>query len=169
MRGALVRASVVFLVLAVTIGCDQVTKLDARRTLPGAGVRSVVGSYLVLVYTENSGAFLSLGARWPLPVRQALFIFMSLAVLVVLVVFVLRSPRLRLSTTLALALLAGGGVSNVIDRIFRDGRVIDFINLGIGSLRTGIFNLADVAILSGIVLLVALQLAPNRRRPQGPA
>ena len=163
MRRASLRASVVFLVLAVTIGCDQLTKLDARRSLPGAGVRSVVGSYLVLVYTENSGAFLSLGARWPVAVRQALFIFISLAVLVVLVVFVLRSPRLRLSTTVALSLLAGGGVSNVIDRIFRDGRVVDFLNLGIGSVRTGIFNLADVAILSGIVLLAALQLGRERQ------
>jgi len=163
MRRAALRASVVFLVLAVTIGCDQLTKLDARRSLPGAGVRSVVGSYLVLVYTENSGAFLSLGARWPVPVRQALFVFISLAVLVGLVVFVLRSPRLRLSTTIALALLAGGGVSNVIDRIFREGRVVDFLNVGIGSVRTGIFNLADVAILSGIVLLVALQLGRDRQ------
>ena len=163
MRRAALRASVVFLVLAVTIGCDQLTKLDARRSLPGAGVRSVVGSYLVLVYTENSGAFLSLGARWPVPVRQALFVFISLAVLVGLVVFVLRSPRLRLSTTIALALLAGGGVSNVIDRIFREGRVVDFLNVGIGTLRTGIFNLADVAILSGIVLLVALQLGRDRQ------
>jgi len=164
MRRAVLRTSVVFLVLAVTIGCDQITKLDARRSLPGTGVRSVVGSYLVLVYTENSGAFLSLGARWPVPLRQALFIFISLAVLLVLVVFVLRSPRLRLATTIALALLAGGGVSNVIDRIFRDGRVVDFLNLGIGTVRTGIFNLADVAILSGIVLLVALQFGGNRQR-----
>ncbi len=164
MRRAVARASIVLLVLAVTIGCDQITKLDARRYLPGAGVRSIIGSYLVLVYTENSGAFLSLGARWPVAVRQALFIFISLAVLAVLIGLVLRSPQMRLSTIIALALVAGGGVSNVIDRILRGGRVVDFLNVGIGSVRTGIFNLADVAILAGVILLVALQLGPHRQR-----
>jgi signal peptidase II len=52
-----------------------------------------------------------------------------------------------------LALLIGGGVSNLVDRISR-GAVVDFLNLGIGSLRTGIFNVADMAIMSGIALLI---------------
>ena len=51
-------------------------------------------------------------------------------------------------------LLLAGAVGNLIDRIRLDGLVIDFLNLGIGPLRTGIFNVADMAIMAGAVLLV---------------
>jgi len=69
----------------------------------------------------------------------------------------------RLSTTrfVALALVAGGGLSNLIDRLVYDGRVTDFLNVGIGSLRTGIFNLADTAILAGALLLIFKGNAPS--------
>ncbi|MEK7730045.1 MAG: signal peptidase II, partial [candidate division KSB1 bacterium] len=56
---------------------------------------------------------------------------------------------------LALSLIFAGGMGNLIDRIFRDGRVIDFLNLGIGDFRTAIFNIADMAISFGMVLLIA--------------
>jgi signal peptidase II len=59
-----------------------------------------------------------------------------------------------MSHTLGMALIWGGGVSNFADRILSDGRVVDFLNLGIGSLRTGIFNVADVAIMAGVGLLI---------------
>jgi signal peptidase II len=52
-----------------------------------------------------------------------------------------------------LLLFLAGGVSNLVDRVAM-GRVIDFLNLGIGPLRTGIFNVADMAILAGVVILI---------------
>src|SRR5207249_7753307 len=55
--------------------------------------------------------------------------------------------------TCALPIL-GGGLSNLLDRVAYGGYVVDFINLGIGSLRTGIFNAADVAITVGVLLVV---------------
>ncbi|HXC20398.1 MAG TPA: signal peptidase II, partial [Steroidobacteraceae bacterium] len=61
---------------------------------------------------------------------------------------------------IALALIAGGGISNLIDRLLYGGRVTDFLNVGIGSLRTGIFNVADMAILAGALLLILNPQAP---------
>jgi len=55
----------------------------------------------------------------------------------------------------------GGGASNLIDRASR-GHVVDFLNLGVGSLRTGIFNVADVAVLLGAVLIVVGDLRPEK-------
>src|SRR5947199_5008520 len=55
---------------------------------------------------------------------------------------------------LAFSLVVGGGLSNLLDRVAYGGYVVDFINLGIGSLRTGIFNAADVAITVGVLLVV---------------
>jgi signal peptidase II len=58
------------------------------------------------------------------------------------------------SLIFALALVLGGGSSNLIDRFVNDGYVVDFINLGAGPIRTGIFNVADVAITAGVLLLL---------------
>jgi signal peptidase II len=53
-----------------------------------------------------------------------------------------------------MVLVAAGGAGNLVDRIVRDGRVIDFMNLGLGPVRTGIFNMADVQIMAGLALLL---------------
>jgi len=148
------RITMVLVILVLTIGLDQGSKAIARQTLASSGVHRVVGDFLVLVYTENSGGFLSLGAHWPEPVREAVFIFLSLVILVLLLTYILRAKQLGLGATAALALVAGGGIGNIIDRIFRGGHVTDFLNVGIGSLRTGIFNLADFFVLLGAVLLL---------------
>jgi len=72
----------------------------------------------------------------------------------------------------ALSLVLAGGVGNLIDRVFRDGRVVDFMNMGVSagdfSLRTGIFNVADLAIVAGVVLLVASEILPAGRRKKTP-
>jgi signal peptidase II len=75
-------------------------------------------------------------------------------ILVSLVCAALFARRLSTARFVALALIAGGGISNLIDRLLYDGRVTDFLNVGIGALRTGIFNLADMVILAGALLLV---------------
>lgn len=67
-----------------------------------------------------------------------------------IVLFVQPMP---LATVVAWSLVLGGGLGNLVDRIMNDGRVIDFMDIGIGSLRTGIFNVADVCITIGVLLL----------------
>jgi signal peptidase II len=62
-------------------------------------------------------------------------------------------------------LVAAGGISNLIDRLFYDGRVTDFLNVGIGSFRIGIFNVADMAILAGALLLIFKRYAPPPASP----
>jgi signal peptidase II len=56
------------------------------------------------------------------------------------------------------SLVIGGGASNLIDRLVRDGRVVDFLRIGIGELRTGVFNVADAAIVLGLACLFASAL-----------
>lgn len=68
---------------------------------------------------------------------------------------------MSLDTVVAWSLVLSGGLGNLVDRIINDGRVIDFMNIGIGSLRTGIFNVADVCITVGVVVLIFQAL----RRP----
>ena len=74
---------------------------------------------------------------------------------------------MSLDTVVAWGVVLSGGLGNLVDRIINDGRVIDFMNIGIGSLRTGIFNVADVCITVGVVVLVFQALQRPRRSMLG--
>ncbi len=80
---------------------------------------------------------------------------------------VLFVQPMSLDTVVARSLVLSGGLGNLVDRIINDGRVIDFMNIGIGSLRTGIFNVADVCITVGVVVLVFQALQRPRRSMLG--
>jgi signal peptidase II len=148
------RFVVVMLTLTCCVGCDQVSKSAARTMLHSGVTESLFSDSLRLQLTENPGSFLSLGASLPEQLRFTLFTAAVAVILVGLVCAALFARRLSAARFVALALVAGGGISNLIDRLLHDGRVTDFLNVGVGSLRTGIFNLADMAILAGALLLV---------------
>lgn len=80
---------------------------------------------------------------------------------------VLFVQPVSLDTIVAWSLVLSGGLGNLVDRIMNDGRVIDFMNIGIGGFRTGIFNVADVCITVGVVLLVLQALQQPRRSMLG--
>ncbi|MBK8276302.1 MAG: signal peptidase II [Nitrospira sp.] len=82
-------------------------------------------------------------------------------------VVVLFVQPMFLDTVVAWSLVLSGGLGNLVDRIINDGRVIDFMNIGIGSLRAGIFNVADVYITVGVVVLVFQALQRPRRSMLG--
>lgn len=142
------------LTLAVlsTIACDRVTKHAASTFLAGVPARSYFADTVRLGYAENTGAFLSLGAELPSAVRTGLFTVGTGLLLSMLVVIAVRRRWDRLST-LGLALFVAGGASNWVDRVSR-GSVVDFLNIGVGPVRTGIFNVADVAIMLGAGVIV---------------
>lgn len=142
------------LTLAVlsTIGCDRVTKYAATTFLSGLPSRSYLADTVRLGYAENTGGFLSLGAELPSAVRTGLFTVGTGLLLCVLVFIATRHRWDRLST-LGLALFVAGGASNWIDRVTR-GSVVDFLNVGVGPVRTGVFNVADMAIMLGAGVIV---------------
>jgi signal peptidase II len=142
--------------VAVMLGVgvvDQLTKVLAIAWLRGRPPIYFPGDLFRLEYAENPGAFLSLGAGlsdtarfWTLSILVAVFLVATL-------VYTFRARDLSAAQRLGFALLLGGGFSNLVDRLFRaNGRVIDYMNMGIGGLRTGIFNVADVAIMGGIAV-----------------
>jgi signal peptidase II len=140
-------------VVATTIGCDQVSKHLATVHLMGAGRQSFLRDSIRLEYARNTGAFLSLGSDWSPGLRTAMFSIGTAIILAACAVAIVRQRRMtggRMSlAVLGLTLAAAGGVSNLVDRVAH-GAVIDFLNVGIGSLRTGIFNVADMAVMAGL-------------------
>lgn len=147
-------ATRLLLLLAVTatFSCDRITKHVAVNTLAGNPSRSFLADTLRLEYAENAGAFMSLGAEWPARTRVAVFGIGNAFLLSVLVTVAIRRRWPR-SALVGVALFAAGGASNLFDRILY-GNVIDFMNVGIGPLRTGIFNVADMAVLLGATIVL---------------
>ena len=143
---------VLLIAVGATIGCDRVTKHVAATTLSDASSRSFLADTVRLEYVENTGAFLGLGGDWPRPVRIMVFGVWNGLLLLGVVVVAIRSRWPRRSLV-GVAFFVAGGASNLLDRITY-GMVIDFMNVGIGPLRTGIFNVADMAIMLGAGILV---------------
>lgn len=148
------KALLITLVSCLCVGCDQVTKAVAQAHLPTSQPIALMGNVFRLQYTENRGAFLGLGAGLPSSVRFWAFIVIVGAVLAGMLRFVWTSQEMNPTSVMAVSLIIGGGFSNLLDRVLKSGAVVDFMNVGIGNVRTGIFNLADVAIMVGAGLLL---------------
>jgi signal peptidase II len=162
MRSLLGRCCLILAVVTATVGCDGVTKHMAVEHLAGLPTRSVLADTIRVGYAENRGGFLGLGEDLPESIRTALFSFATGAFLVLLAGFAWRTGW-QGWRAVAVALFVAGGFSNWVDRL-GDGRVVDFLNVGVGGIRTGIFNFADVAILSSIVLYLSAEYIASRRR-----
>ncbi|WP_339748641.1 signal peptidase II [uncultured Rubinisphaera sp.] len=132
---------------------DQISKIWARFLLLESPPISYLSDTFRLVYAENTGAFLSLGAEAPMYIRFAVMVGLNSVMLIGIGVYLFKARKISPLEQMAFALVLAGGLGNLLDRIFRQGIVIDFLNLGIGSVRTGIFNLADVMISVGILML----------------
>ena len=154
---------VLLIAISATIGCDRVTKHVATTTLSEASTRSFLADTVRLQYVENTGAFLGLGANWPPRVRTAVFGVGNGLLLIAMAVAAVRS-RWRRWSVVGVAIFIAGAASNLVDRITY-GMVIDFMNVGIGPLRTGIFNVADMAIMLGAGIVMLETCRPDRREP----
>ncbi|MCT1956150.1 MULTISPECIES: signal peptidase II [Dermabacter] len=153
--GASARSTLIvaFAIAAIVFVLDQLSKLWAENTLEHNVAQPLVGDILKLRLIYNSGAAFGLGGSIT-PIITGVQIGIALAVIVVLV----RSVRSR-AWAISLSLLLGGALGNIVDRLFRDpgpltGHVVDFLELP----HWPIFNVADIAVTSGAVLLVLLTL-----------
>ena len=159
MKSIVTRMFLVLLVLLLTVATDQITKKLAQDRLKGTETRYIAGDIFVLHYMENRGAFLGMGAGFPGPVRILVFVAFPVLMLVGLLIFIFRKEDAGVPFLLGLSLITGGGIGNLIDRILYHGSVTDFMNLGIGNIRTGVFNFADFFVLVGLGLVVIFELA----------
>lgn len=156
----LVSASIVF----VSIVLDQLTKLAAWTGLRGQPGHSFLGGIVRLEYAENTGAFLSLGANMGETARLLILVFGVMIVIGFCVAWLIRSTHSWLGVV-ALSLVISGGLGNLIDRIWR-GSVVDFLIMGVGPVRTGVFNVADMAITGGLLLMLYDQYVVERAKDQ---
>ena len=148
----------VFLGIAVVVVVlDQLTKAWLVANVALGDVREVIGDAVRLVHHQNSGALFGLFRD-----QAIVFGLLSIVVIGLIVGYHARSGRSRYMS-IALGFLLGGAIGNLIDRL-RLGYVVDFVDIGIGNLRFYTFNVADSAISTAIVLLVAVAVLPGLAR-----
>lgn len=152
------RLSLLTLVSSLVVVCDQMSKRVAAGLLASMPTQSYLGDLIRLHYAENPGAFLSLGAGLPEEVRHWLMIIGLGLVLLGLLLFTVLKGNLTPLAVTSLGLILGGGIGNWVDRLRYGNVVIDFMIVGIGPLRSGVFNFADLFIEAGLVLLAIAYL-----------
>lgn len=146
----------IFIGLALTIVVlDQLTKAWLVSLIsPGEMIR-VVDDWVRLIHTQNSGALFGMFQD------QAILFGLASIGVVALIVWYHGSSGRNTLLSVALGLLLGGALGNMLDRL-RLGYVVDFVDLGIGDLRWYTFNVADAAISTAILLLILMALLPDR-------
>lgn len=145
------RLRTVFITTLIVVGLDHGTKYAAWSYLQGIPTQRFLGDMLRLSYHENPGAFLSLGANLSPWLRVLIFSGLVSLFLIYLLYFLLTDKNLSRQAVAFGGMMFAGGLGNLIDRIFFEGGVIDFLNVGIGGVRTGIFNVADMVIMAGVI------------------
>jgi signal peptidase II len=145
------------------VGCDHATKAVAQATLERRGAVSLVPGVLDLRYAENHDTAFSLTRILHFPGKAALLVALSLLGLSVILIAWWRRRRASLTEQAAYALIVAGALGNAIDRAGR-GYVIDFIEIH----RWPIFNVADIAVVAGAILLAIIALRRPRAEPQQP-
>jgi signal peptidase II len=138
-----------FWIPVVVIAVDQITKLLAQEMLAGSPIDILPVFSLTLTY--NTGAafgFLNDAGGW----QNLFFIAVAVVVSGVIIAMVRKLSDDELQTAVALLLILGGALGNVVDRV-RLGRVVDFLHVYYGNWSFPIFNIADSAITVGAILL----------------
>ena len=151
------RLFILILISISCVGCDQGTKELATQYLPKNGMDSFFFDMFRIGYAENTGAFLSLGGSLPPEYRFWIFTVATGVVLFFLLVYLVTNYKKNLIEFIGGSLFFSGGISNFYDRATNNGAVIDFLNVGVGPIRTGIFNIADVALMLGLFLIILSQ------------
>lgn len=149
-----------FYILALVllnIGCDQLSKEVVRKNVDSREYIQLIDDHFILTNVENTGAMLGFGASFS-PILKIVFLqIVPLLVLMVLLYRVLTKKTIGTWLVVAFAFVIGGGIGNLIDRIAY-GSVTDFFQIRLGLLKTGIFNMADVAVTSGVLLILVLSV-----------
>jgi signal peptidase II len=160
--------SVPFVLVPVVVLADQLVKLAVLRRLPPGRVVRVIDDLVRFVLTQNTAIGFSIGRSLPAAVQRPLFIGLNVVVVALVVLYSLFTrDTLTTFQRWCLAAVVGGGLGNNVDRIFRPGGVVDFVQMKVfglfGMEYWPIYNLADATLVVSGILLVISFLLPRKK------
>ena len=159
------RLALLIVICILVISLDQWSKGWAIATLKGMPTQRYLNGWLLLMYAENTGAWGSMGAGLSDSLRFWVLTVLPFVFLGGLTWYTVTSKELKGYMVACYAMVIAGGVGNLIDRAIH-GYVVDFLWVGIPNvIGTNIFNVADVAIMIGVIALVTTHFTIERRTP----
>ena len=156
------RAFLILFILALNIGCDQVSKSIVRKDMYPNQEIDYLGRHFTLERAENTGAFLSLGDTLGGPVHFVLLVILPVVALLFGLGYILFKTNMDKYRLLAIILIIGGGVGNLYDRVMH-GSVTDFMHIDFIVFQTGIFNVADMSIMAGMFIIIIDSFLKSRK------
>jgi signal peptidase II len=144
---------IIYLVI-LNIILDQLSKFWIRGNVAPYSDINIIADYFIITNVENSGAFLGLGSDFSPVIKSILLLALPVGVLVTVLVYVFKDTTIDKLSLIGYSSIIGGGIGNIYDR-FLYGSVTDFLFIDLGGVfKTGIFNIADLSVTTGMILIV---------------
>ena len=141
-------------IVFLSIALDQISKIWVRNNFESYVENSLIGDLFTLIKVENTGAFLGMGSELSETLRILLLIVLPIIVLISISIYTYIDKTLDKISIIGFSLIIGGGIGNIFDRIAY-GSVTDFLYLDFGGIfKTGIFNIADLSVTTGMILIL---------------
>jgi len=148
------RNAFITVLIIINIALDQISKAIARVYIRKGEVIDVISDVFQLYHVENKGAFLGMGSDMNDTMKLIFLLILPVLVLGYVIYFIIKNKDLDKLSLIAFCCIVGGGIANVYDRIVY-GKVTDFLHLDFGGVfRTGIFNVADMSVTTGMFILL---------------
>lgn len=157
----------IVLLIAFNIAIDQITKVIVRANIEIREVIELIGDKFILTNVYNKGAFLGMGSDMNPTLRMIFLLILPTIVLAYVIYYIIKTKELDRLSLIAFCCIIGGGIANVFDRIVF-GKVTDFFFIDLGGVfKTGIFNVADLSVTTGMIILLYSGIF-NKEREEKP-
>lgn len=157
------RSLFIGLVIVLNIVIDQTSKFWVRANFLYGETKSLIGDAFIMQYVENKGAFLGMGADLNPTLRLIFLLILPILVLGYVGYYIFKHKELDKMSLIAFCCIIGGGIANVFDRIIL-GSVTDFFFIDLGGVfKTGIFNIADMSVTTGMIMLLVTSFKTGKK------
>lgn len=148
------RTVYIIILIVVNIAIDQISKYWVRINVIPHQETQLFGEKFILTNVENSGAFLGMGSDLNPTLKLILLLILPIAVLGFVLRYIIKDKSIDRLSLIGFSCIIGGGIANVYDRIIY-GSVTDFFHIDLGGVfKTGIFNMADLSVTTGMVMIL---------------
>ncbi len=159
----LVKIFISLLMISCNVACDQITKEKVREEISKEESISIIDDNFILTNIENTGAMLSLGDGLQGELKIVFLQVLPLIALLLMFLYIIREQKISKVNFIAFSFIIGGGIGNIYDRILYKS-VTDFMYLELGPLHTGIFNMADVSVFLGVLMILFHSIAEEKKK-----
>ena len=164
LHGVFVKRNIIIFILgaAAVVALDQITKAAITSRFLLHESSTIIDGFFNLVYVMNPGAAFGFLARASATFRYIFFTGITSVAILLIIYYLIKNKHGSIITVVSLALIFGGAVGNLIDRI-RFGAVVDFLDFYIGACHWPAFNVADSAITVGAILMIWEMIGARKR------